>query len=160
MPLRTRYRRRRTTRRRARRQHHTTRDNKQRTSATTTARTKRRGGKEDIRRIIEMRDAVRKRINQALRQQREVLCTNPRYTPEHVRLLLILSGVDVSYLCTVPDKDNGFTCEVTGTDVKMSENVKLRYDGQANDSKDSVLLVGQFEKHNDFVFPTQGPRSF
>ena len=35
-----------------------------------------------------------------------------------------------------------------------------RYDGQANDSKDSVLLVGQFEKHNDFNFPTQGPRSF
>ena len=46
------------------------------------------------------------------------------------------------------------------TRANYSENVKLRYDGQANDSKDSLLLVGQFEKHNDFVFPTQGPRSF
>ena len=46
------------------------------------------------------------------------------------------------------------------TRANYSENVNLRYDGQSNDSKDSVLLVGQFEKYNDFVFPTQGPRSF
>jgi hypothetical protein len=46
------------------------------------------------------------------------------------------------------------------TRANYSKNIELRYDGQANDSKDSVLLVGQFEKHNDFNFPTQGPRSF
>ena len=31
---------------------------------------------------------------------------------------------------------------------------------EKNDEKDSTLLVGQFEKYNDFYFPTQGPRSF
>ena len=46
------------------------------------------------------------------------------------------------------------------TRANYSKNIKLRYDGQTNDSKESVLLVGQFEKYNDFVFPTQGPRSF
>ena len=46
------------------------------------------------------------------------------------------------------------------TRSNYSKNIKLRYDGQTNESQDSVLLVGQFEKYNDFVFPTQGPRSF
>ncbi len=46
------------------------------------------------------------------------------------------------------------------TRANYSNDIKLRYDGETNDSKDSVLLVGQFEKYNDFVFPTQGPRSF
>ena len=46
------------------------------------------------------------------------------------------------------------------TRSNYSKNIKLRYDGQSNESQDSVLLVGQFEKYNDFVFPTQGPRSF
>ena len=145
MAPRTRYRRRRrTTRRHARRQHHTTRHNKQRTSATTTPRTKRRGGKKDIRRIIEMRDAVRKRINQALLQQREALCTNPRYTPEHVRLLLILSGVDVSYLCTVPDKDDGFTCEATGTAVGTSAEERKRaiWERARGDNRRTVEVGG------------------
>ena len=145
MAPRTRYRRRRrTTRRHARRQHHTTRHNKQRTSATTPPRTKRRGGKKEIRRIIEMRDAVRKRINQALLQQREALCTNPRYTPEHVRLLLILSGVDVSYLCTVPDKDDGFTCEATGTPVGTSAEERKRaiWERARGDNRRTVEVGG------------------
>lgn len=46
------------------------------------------------------------------------------------------------------------------TRSNYSKNIKLRYDGQTNESQDSILLVGQFEKYNDFVFPTQGPRSF
>tara|TARA_R100001594_G_scaffold131992_1_gene171969 strand:+ start:1408 stop:1848 length:441 start_codon:yes stop_codon:yes gene_type:complete len=46
------------------------------------------------------------------------------------------------------------------TRANYSKNVTLRYDGQTNDEKDSVLLVGQFEKYNNFVFPTQGPRSY
>ena len=46
------------------------------------------------------------------------------------------------------------------TRANYSKNVKLRYDGQSTEEKGSILLVGQFEKYNDFVFPTQGPRSF
>ena len=46
------------------------------------------------------------------------------------------------------------------TRANYSNNVKLRYDGQTTEEKGSVLLVGQFEKYNNFVFPTQGPRSF
>ena len=44
------------------------------------------------------------------------------------------------------------------TRANYSNNIKLRYDGQ--DNKEGTLVVGQFEKYNDFVFPTQGPRSF
>ncbi len=53
------------------------------------------------------------------------------------------------------------------TRANYSENIKLRYDGQtvakSKDNPDEgaqVLLVGQFEKYNNFHFPTQGPRSF
>jgi len=57
------------------------------------------------------------------------------------------------------------------TRANYSENVELRYDGQSSKIKTGVvsdnevkstppLVVGQFEKYNDFVFPTQGPRSF
>ena len=35
---------------------------------------------------------------------------------------------------------------------------KLRADGEEMSSESSTL--GHFEKYNDFVFPTQGPRSF
>ena len=55
------------------------------------------------------------------------------------------------------------------TRANYTEGMKLRYDGQTiskekNDTSKSSntppLLVGQFEKYNDFHFPTQGPRSF
>ena len=45
------------------------------------------------------------------------------------------------------------------TRANYSNDINLRYDGQSNDDG-STLLVGQFEKYNDFNFPTQGPRSF
>jgi len=44
------------------------------------------------------------------------------------------------------------------TRANYSNDIKLRYDGQEN--KEGTLVVGQFEKYNDFNFPTQGPRSF
>jgi len=44
------------------------------------------------------------------------------------------------------------------TRSNYSKDIKLRYDGQ--DNKEGTLVVGQFEKYNDFNFPTQGPRSF
>ena len=44
------------------------------------------------------------------------------------------------------------------TRANYSNDIKLRYDGQ--DNKEGTLVVGQFEKYNDFNFPTQGPRSF
>jgi len=44
------------------------------------------------------------------------------------------------------------------TRANYSNDIKLRYDGQ--DNKEGTLVVGQFEKYNDFVFPTQGPRSY
>jgi len=44
------------------------------------------------------------------------------------------------------------------TRSNYSKDIKLRYDGQEN--KEGTLIVGQFEKYNDFNFPTQGPRSF
>jgi hypothetical protein len=46
------------------------------------------------------------------------------------------------------------------TRANYSKDIKLRYDGQANPDQGSILVVGQFEKYNNFVFPTQGPRSF
>tara|TARA_R100001443_G_scaffold91019_1_gene97619 strand:- start:404 stop:838 length:435 start_codon:yes stop_codon:yes gene_type:complete len=45
------------------------------------------------------------------------------------------------------------------TRANYSKDIKLRYDGQTKDTEGD-LLVGQFEKYNNFVFPTQGPRSF
>ena len=44
------------------------------------------------------------------------------------------------------------------TRCNYAKDIKLRPDGEG--SKSGNLLVGHFEKHNDFVFPTQGPRSF
>jgi len=44
------------------------------------------------------------------------------------------------------------------TRANYSKNVNLREDGQT--SSESVMRVHQFEKYNDFYFPTQGPRSF
>jgi len=44
------------------------------------------------------------------------------------------------------------------TRANFSKDIKLRADGEDMKSDDCVL--GHFEKHNDFVFPTQGPRSF
>jgi hypothetical protein len=64
------------------------------------------------------------------------------------------------------DKKNGHTR------ANYAPSVELRYDGQSHQlsiaeleqrkikTGMSPLMVGQFEKHNDFVFPTQGPRSF
>jgi hypothetical protein len=69
------------------------------------------------------------------------------------------------------------------TRANYSENVELRFDGESSKAKAEAaknevvkidqpkndenkvktlppLLVGQFEKYNDFVFPTQGPRSY
>jgi len=45
------------------------------------------------------------------------------------------------------------------TRANYSKNIKLRYDGQANE-KGSSMILGHFEKYNNFVFPCQGPRSF
>ena len=45
------------------------------------------------------------------------------------------------------------------TRANYSKDIKLRYDGQSQE-QEGQLIVGQFEKYNDFVFPTQGPRSF
>ena len=45
------------------------------------------------------------------------------------------------------------------TRANYSTDIKLRYDGQSQE-QEGQLIVGQFEKYNDFVFPTQGPRSF
>ena len=50
------------------------------------------------------------------------------------------------------DKRNGHTRG------NYAKNIKLRADGENMESGDSV--IGHFEKHNDFTFPTQGPRSF
>ena len=44
------------------------------------------------------------------------------------------------------------------TRANFASNIKLRADGEDMDSES--LVLGHFEKHNDFVFPTQGPRSF
>ena len=44
------------------------------------------------------------------------------------------------------------------TRCNYAKDIKLRADGKG--SKSGNLLIGHFEKHNDFVFPTQGPRSF
>jgi len=65
------------------------------------------------------------------------------------------------------------------TRANYIEGMELRFDGQSGDKKKAVtdteikvetkveakkgqlpLVVGQFEKYNDFLFPTQGPRSF
>ena len=40
----------------------------------------------------------------------------------------------------------------------FSEGTKLRADGEDMDS--DSLTLGHYEKYNNFVFPTQGPRSF
>tara|TARA_Y100000034_G_C6754719_1_gene335733 strand:+ start:146 stop:583 length:438 start_codon:yes stop_codon:yes gene_type:complete len=45
------------------------------------------------------------------------------------------------------------------TRANYSKDMKLRFDGQTNE-KGSTLTCGQFEKYNNFHFPTQGPRSF
>jgi hypothetical protein len=44
------------------------------------------------------------------------------------------------------------------TRANFASDIKLRADGQEMDSESSIL--GHFEKYNNFVFPTQGPRSF
>ena len=44
------------------------------------------------------------------------------------------------------------------TRANFASNIKLRADGEDMDS--DSLTLGHFEKYNDFVFPTQGPRSF
>jgi len=62
------------------------------------------------------------------------------------------------------------------TRANYKEGMELRYDGQSSTKKEVAksdtkvddtkvkslppLVVGQFEKYNDFNFPTQGPRSF
>ena len=102
-----------------------------------------------------MRDAVRKRINQELLKQRETLCTNPRYTPEHMRLLLILSGVDVTYLCTVPDNETSecLAIGITGT----LEDQKRAIWARARADKNQTMEVGGGQKAsggviwNDFL---------
>ena len=38
------------------------------------------------------------------------------------------------------------------------QDIKLRADGEDMDS--DTMILGHYEKHNNFVFPTQGPRSF
>ena len=44
------------------------------------------------------------------------------------------------------------------TRANFSKDIKLRADGEEMKAEDTIL--GHFEKYNDFVFPTQGPRSF
>ena len=51
-------------------------------------------------------------------------------------------------------KTNLFAKEGWGhTRANFSENINLRFDGDGG-------KMGHIEKRNDFVFPTQGPRSF
>ena len=50
------------------------------------------------------------------------------------------------------DKRNGHTRG------NYSKNIRLRADGEDMESGNSP--IGHFEKHNDFAFPVQGPRSF
>ena len=40
------------------------------------------------------------------------------------------------------------------TRANYNTNIKLHFDGEANHA------IGHMERHNDFVFPVQGPRSF
>ena len=40
----------------------------------------------------------------------------------------------------------------------LNRNIKLRADGEDMDS--DTMILGHYEKYNNFVFPTQGPRSF
>tara|TARA_R100001443_G_C3228417_1_gene147747 strand:+ start:56 stop:475 length:420 start_codon:yes stop_codon:yes gene_type:complete len=44
------------------------------------------------------------------------------------------------------------------TRANFASDIKLRADGEEMESESSVL--GHYEKYNNFVFPTQGPRSF
>ena len=44
------------------------------------------------------------------------------------------------------------------TRANFSKDIKLRADGEEMKAEDTIL--GHFEKYNNFVFPTQGPRSF
>jgi len=57
-------------------------------------------------------------------------------------------------------KNNMFIHRKHGhTRANYSKDTKLKYDGQSSE-KGSSLLLGHFEKYNNFVFPCQGPRSF
>ena len=44
------------------------------------------------------------------------------------------------------------------TRANFAKDIKLRADGEDMESDSSIL--GHYEKYNNFVFPTQGPRSF
>ena len=44
------------------------------------------------------------------------------------------------------------------TRANYASDIKLRADGEDMDS--DSLTLGHYEKYNNFVFPTQGPRSF
>ena len=44
------------------------------------------------------------------------------------------------------------------TRANYASDIKLRADGEDMDSES--LTLGHYEKYNNFVFPTQGPRSF
>ena len=44
------------------------------------------------------------------------------------------------------------------TRANFSKDIKLRADGEEMKADDTIL--GHYEKHNNFIFPTQGPRSF
>jgi hypothetical protein len=44
------------------------------------------------------------------------------------------------------------------TRANFASDIKLRADGEEMESESSVL--GHYEKYNNFIFPTQGPRSF
>ena len=44
------------------------------------------------------------------------------------------------------------------TRANFASDIKLRADGEDMESDSSIL--GHYEKYNNFVFPTQGPRSF
>ena len=44
------------------------------------------------------------------------------------------------------------------TRANFAKDIKLRADGEDMDS--DTMILGHYEKYNNFVFPTQGPRSF
>ena len=46
------------------------------------------------------------------------------------------------------------------TRANYSKDIPLYFDGESEGSEGANTLVRQMEKYNNFVFPTQGPRSF
>jgi len=69
----------------------------------------------------------------------------------------IMSGLTAGYNNSGASNNMHIHKKHGHTRANYSKSVgKLRYDGEGNGSS----LMGHYEKYNNFVFPTQGPRSF